>query len=91
MPAFTDVFQRVEQKYLLDSAQYEAVQTVLAPHMRPDAFGRSTVCGIYFDTPDRRLVRASLEKPVYKEKLRLRTYGVPQADSPAFVELKKKY
>ena len=43
MPAFTDVFQRVEQKYLLDSAQYEAVQTVLAPHMRPDAFGRSTV------------------------------------------------
>ena len=91
MPAFTDVFQRVEQKYLLDSAQYEAVQTVLAPHMRPDAFGRSTVCGIYFDTPDRRLVRATLEKPVYKEKLRLRTYGVPQADSPAFVELKKKY
>ena len=59
--------------------------------MKPDAYGRSTVCSIYFDTPDRRLVRTSLEKPVYKEKLRLRTYGVPKPDSPAFVELKKKY
>lgn len=91
MPEFTDVFRRVEQKYLLDGAQYEAMRNFLAPYMRPDAFGRSTVCGIYFDTPDRRLVRASLEKPVYKEKLRLRTYGVPQAQSTAFVELKKKY
>lgn len=44
-----------------------------------------------YDTPDRRLIRASLEKPVYKEKLRLRTYGVPQDGSPSFIEIKKKY
>lgn len=91
MQGITDVFRRVEQKYLLNSRQYEAIQAVVEPNMCPDAFGRSTICGIYFDTPDRRLVRTSLEKPVYKEKLRLRTYGVPQAGSPAFVELKKKY
>lgn len=91
MPQFTGVFRRVEQKYLLDYAQYTALMAVLEPHMRPDEYGRSTICNIYFDTPDRRLVRTSLEKPVYKEKLRLRTYGVPKPASTAFVELKKKY
>ena len=91
MSRITGVFQRVEQKYLLTDAQYTALWDVLQPYMKPDAYGRSTVCSIYFDTPDRRLVRTSLEKPVYKEKLRLRTYGVPKPDSPAFVELKKKY
>jgi len=54
-------------------------------------FGRSTICNIYFDTPDCRLIRASLEKPVYKEKLRLRSYGVPGQDDQVFIELKKKY
>ena len=91
MSRITGVFQRVEQKYLLTDAQYTTLWDVLQPYMKPDAYGRSTVCSIYFDTPDRRLVRTSLEKPVYKEKLRLRTYGVPKPDSPAFVELKKKY
>ena len=43
------------------------------------------------DTPDHRLIRSSLEKPVYKEKLRLRSYGVPQSDTTVFAELKKKY
>ena len=86
MSRITGVFQRVEQKYLLTDAQYTALWDVLQPYMKPDAYGRSTVCSIYFDTPDRRLVRTSLEKPVYKEKLRLRTYGVPKPDSPAFDE-----
>ena len=86
MSRITGVFQRVEQKYLLTDAQYTTLWDVLQPYMKPDAYGRSTVCSIYFDTPDRRLVRTSLEKPVYKEKLRLRTYGVPKPDSPAFDE-----
>ena len=59
--------------------------------MRPDIYGESTVCSVYYDTPDFRLIRASLEKPVYKEKLRLRSYGPAQADQPVFLELKKKY
>ncbi len=89
MADYTGVFERVEQKHLLDSLQFEALWTVLEPYMRPDEYGRSTICNIYFDTPNYLLARLSGEKPVYKEKLRLRTYGVPKAESPSFVELKK--
>ena len=91
MADYTGIFERVEQKYLLDSLQFEALWAVLEPYMRPDEYGRSTICNIYFDTPNYLLARLSGEKPVYKEKLRLRTYGVPKAESPSFVELKKKY
>lgn len=60
--------------------------------LTPDKFGESTINNIYFDTPDFRLIRASIEKPtVYKEKLRLRCYGSVTDSTPAFVELKKKY
>nr|WP_315989023.1 polyphosphate polymerase domain-containing protein [Desulforamulus aquiferis] len=53
--------------------------------------GSHTICNIYLDTPDYRLIRASIEKPVYKEKIRLRSYGVPGKEDTVFVELKKKY
>ncbi len=85
------VFERYELKYLLTESQRRALEQQLAPYMRPDEYGESTVCSIYYDTPDFRLIRASLEKPVYKEKLRLRSYGPAQADDPVFLELKKKY
>ena len=57
----------------------------------PDRFHRSTVCSIYYDSDDFSLIRHSLEQPVYKEKLRLRSYNVPGPDGEVFVELKKKY
>ena len=59
--------------------------------MRPDEHGRSTLCNVYFDTPDHLLIRRSLEHPLYKEKLRVRSYGIPGEDDQVFVELKKKY
>lgn len=59
--------------------------------MKEDAYGVSMICNVYFDTPDHRLIRRSLEKPLYKEKLRLRSYGKATADSTVFLELKKKY
>ncbi len=89
--AYQAVFQRYEMKYLLTVPQYHAMLRFLAPYMRPDDYGKSTVCNLYFDTPNFLLVRRSLERPVYKEKLRLRSYGVANADSEAFVELKKKF
>lgn len=64
---------------------------VLLQHMHVDSYGKSTVSSIYFDTADMRLIRASIEHPIYKEKLRLRCYGTPSAESNAFIELKKKY
>lgn len=88
---YQDVFQRYEKKYLLTPAQYERLLPCLDTHMKPDPYGESMVRNLYFDTPDYRLIRMSLDKPIYKEKLRLRCYGTPEDQSPAFVELKKKY
>ena len=85
------VFQRYEKKYLLDREQYTALRDQLSGRMREDRYGRYTICNIYYDTPDYQLIRASLEKPVYKEKLRLRSYRVPDSQSPVFLELKKKF
>ena len=84
-------FRRIEQKYLLSGEQYTTLMERLQKDIQPDKFCRSTICNIYYDTPDYRLIRTSLDKPVYKEKLRLRSYGIPGQDSTVFVEIKKKY
>ena len=84
-------FQRYEKKYLLPREKYLALWQDLEPRVEPDAFFQSTVCSVYYDWEDFRLIRHSLEKPVYKEKLRLRSYNVPGPEAPVFVELKKKY
>lgn len=89
--AFKEVFKRVEKKYLLTKEQYEGLMPLINEYMRGDEYGESTICNIYYDTPNNRLIRLSLDKPVYKEKLRLRTYGAPNENTTAFVEIKKKY
>ena len=89
MPQFT--FERVEKKYLLTPQQLNTLQPALLEHMQPDEYGRHTICNLYYDTPDYRLIRTSLQKPLYKEKLRLRSYGTPRPGDPVFAELKKKY
>ena len=86
-----DTFERFEEKYLLTASQFQAVMAGLRGRMQPDLFGRSTVSSIYYDTVDYRLIRASLEKPDYKEKLRVRAYGSPTQESNVYLELKKKY
>ncbi len=91
MSKYQEIFERHEKKYLLDEETYRLLMMRLQPYIQPDRFAKSTICNIYYDTPDHRLIRASLEKPVYKEKLRLRSYGEPTKDSTVFVELKKKY
>lgn len=85
-------FKRYEKKYLLSPQQYRMVRQGIQERMQLDQYGLYTICSIYFDTDNFQLIRSSLEKPVYKEKLRLRSYGVPEdAQSPVFLELKKKY
>lgn len=86
-----NVFRRRELKFLIDQAQRSALQRLLEEKMVPDKFGRSTICNLYYDTPDFRLIRRSLEKPVYKEKLRLRSYGRIGPGVDVFLEMKKKY
>lgn len=84
------VMQRVEMKYILNARQAAALLRGLEGHMVADAFGLTSIASLYYDTPDRRLIRASLEKPPFKEKLRLRSYGPASETSPVFLELKRK-
>ena len=86
-----DVFRRRELKFLLTSREQQILEDALHRHMIPDSHGKNTICNLYYDTPDHRLIRHSLEHPVYKEKLRLRCYGVATSESDIFLELKKKY
>lgn len=85
------VFKRYEYKYLLSAEQYFAVVSELGKYMTADAHGKSTIQSLYYDTDDYLLVRRSLEKPIYKEKLRLRSYGQAKDGDEVFLELKKKY
>lgn len=91
MGSFKDVFQRIELKYLMDDDQYNALRERLQGMAEVDSYGETSILNIYFDTPDYKLIRRSLEKPIYKEKLRLRSYGIPKDDTTSFIEIKKKY
>ena len=88
-------FKRVEKKYLLTDVERKALLEKISPMLVPDKYGHSTISSLYLDTPDFRIIRASIEAKeqghAYKEKLRLRTYGTPTADSKTFLEIKKKY
>lgn len=84
-------FRRIEKKYLMRKDQYEQLRVALEPYLEPDDYPSSSICNIYYDTPDFMLIRRSLEKPVYKEKFRVRSYEVPGPDDPVFMEIKKKY
>lgn len=89
--AFTYIFQRVEKKYMLTKEQYESLIEAITPYMEIDKYGETDIRNIYFDNSCDELIETSLKKPAYKEKLRLRSYGVPEADSTVFFEIKKKY
>ncbi|MFI3249482.1 MAG: polyphosphate polymerase domain-containing protein [Eubacteriales bacterium] len=84
-------FARYEYKYRISSQQYAHLKLAMASHMKLDQFGKHTINNIYFDTADFLLIRRSLEKPVYKEKLRVRWYGARTDKTPIYIELKKKY
>lgn len=85
------IFKRHELKYRLSRDAYEHIRQAFTEHMIADRHGKSTICSLYYDTPDFRLIRRSIEKPAYKEKLRIRSYGVVTPETPVFIELKKKY
>lgn len=90
-----DVFNRFEKKYILDQATYETVYGILKERMTLDPYNKEdgfyTISNIYYDTKEDGLIKKSLSKPIYKEKLRLRAYGVPKMDTKVFLEIKKKY
>ena len=89
--AYQAVFKRYELKYMLTLEQKARILEAMAPYMALDKYGRTTIRNIYFDTDNYRLIRHSIEKPAYKEKLRIRSYKKATPSSTVYVELKKKY
>lgn len=89
--SFQTVFKRYELKYMLTYEQKKKVLAAMEPYMKLDKYGRTTIRNLYYDTDTYLLIRRSIEKPTYKEKLRIRSYSKADTDSTVFVELKKKY
>lgn len=89
--AYQTVFKRYEMKYMMTRQQKRKVLEAMFPYMKLDNYGHTTIRNVYFDTDNYRLVRRSIEKPVYKEKLRIRSYEQAQPQDKVFIELKKKY
>lgn len=85
------VFKRTEKKYIVTANQYKKLYEHIKKYMTADEYGKYKICNIYFDTEDYSLIRASVEKPLFKEKLRLRSYGVPNENTKVFLEIKRKF
>ena len=84
------MMQRIEMKFILTKNQLVAFKNALAGHMEVDQYGKTSIASIYYDTPDYYLIRTSLEKPLYKEKIRLRSYGLANDNHQVYLELKRK-
>ena len=85
------VMKRYELKYIISKEQELYLKEALKGHMEIDKYGLTQIASLYYDTPDYRLIRASIEKPPFKEKIRLRSYGLATDSSNVFLELKRKY
>ncbi len=85
-----EVMKRYEMKYVLSPGQTAFLKERLMGRMYEDRYGLTSIASLYYDTPDRRLIRASMEKPLFKEKIRLRSYGIATNSSPVYLELKRK-
>lgn len=87
-----NIFRRVEQKYLITSEQYNALMEALGDKLVKDEYFYNDIYNLYLDAPDHRLIIQSIEKPMYKEKFRVRSYGLAEnEDSKVYLEIKKKF
>lgn len=91
MAGYQGTFERKEVKYRLSAVQYRAILAAFEGRLAPDVYGSSLVKSVYFDTENRDMIAKSIEKPLYKEKLRVRSYGTPAEGDLVYVEIKKKF
>lgn len=87
----SEFFRRIEKKYIITKEQYLMLKDIIENKMIEDEHGKSTICNIYFDTGQFDLIRHSITKPVYKDKIRLRSYNIPTNNSIVYLEIKRKY
>ncbi|MGN1311682.1 MAG: polyphosphate polymerase domain-containing protein [Bacilli bacterium] len=88
---YDNVFERIEQKYLISKKEKDELFKKINNYIEEDKYFDTTICNIYFDTENNDLIINSIEKPIYKDKIRLRSYGVPGLNSSVFLEIKNKY
>lgn len=86
-----NIFKRIELKYRLADGQHDELLKKIGPYIKEDVYFESTVLNIYFDTEHFDIISQCLDKPMYKGKIRLRSYNVPTLDDDVFFELKFKY
>lgn len=84
-------FVREEQKYYIEEIKYNLLIERIGGYLEKDKYFQEKICSLYFDNSDDELVLKSLNKPIYKEKIRLRSYNVPNYNDKVFLEIKKKY
>lgn len=89
--AFGVTFKRFEKKFLLSPYQFSKLKIEIDKHFEPDKYGQTKICNLYYDTDNYVLIKRSIDKPVFKEKVRLRTYGIPSDESVSFLEVKRKF
>lgn len=88
---YENIFKRVEEKYLLSKEQYEKLFENINKYIEKDKYFETTICNIYFDNKNDELINTSMDKPIYKHKVRLRSYGIPKINDDVFIEIKFKF
>lgn len=88
---YNNIFQRVEEKYLITKEQKDNLLKEIGNSLEKDKYFKSSIHNIYFDTDNNDLIINSLEKPIFKDKFRIRSYGCPMKDDYVFLEVKTKY
>lgn len=85
------IFRRVEEKYVITKEQYDSLLERISNYIEKDEYFESTICNVYFDTIQKDLLISSIDKPAYKMKIRLRSYGIPKRKDDVFLEIKLKH
>jgi len=86
-----NIFRRCEKKYLITNEQGATLQRLITSYTAVDQQGEYLIRDLYYDTANWDIISKSIEKPSYKEKLRLRLYGEYTSESQGFLEMKRKY
>lgn len=88
-------FKRIEKKFVIKQDQFNLLFSKLMEVMEYDSYCIKnkfyTIHNIYFDDSYNSIIRHSITKPYFKEKLRVRSYNeIISEDDKFFVEIKKK-
>lgn len=91
----SETFKRHEKKYILTKDQHDRLVDLISSHMKKDKFSEEKpylIRNVYLDTINNDMVRVSCDKPIFKEKLRIRKYGdYNDGKDKYFLEIKRKY